>query len=117
MIVPPVLNPVELWEPSAVLLWQGDRLLQLAHHPARGGVDKKGGNGAPSKCGWEDVVFEPSRDTGCALMSVSLALHLVRRSSVLGWFRTQGDECFSLGEGDPDLLGLHFDRFPAVACG
>ena len=30
MIVPPVSRPVELWEPSAVILWQGDRLLQLA---------------------------------------------------------------------------------------
>ena len=29
MIVPPVPSPVELWDPSAVFLWQGDRLLQL----------------------------------------------------------------------------------------
>ena len=29
-IVPPVSSPMELWEPSAVLLWQGGRLLQLA---------------------------------------------------------------------------------------
>ena len=28
--VPPVSRPVELWEPSAVILWQGDRSLQLA---------------------------------------------------------------------------------------
>ena len=85
MVVPLVPSPVELWEPSAVFLWQGDRLLQL-DHPARSGVDKKRGNGAPIKCGWEDVVFEPSRDTGCALMPVSLVLPLVRRSSALGWF-------------------------------
>ena len=30
MIVPPVSRPVELWGPSAVILWQGDRSLQLA---------------------------------------------------------------------------------------
>ena len=27
-------------------------------------VDEKGGNGAPIKCGWDDVVFKPSRDLG-----------------------------------------------------
>ena len=29
-IVPPVSRRVELWEPSAVIFWQGDRLLQIA---------------------------------------------------------------------------------------
>ena len=55
-----------------------------SYHPARGGVDEKGGNSARVKCGWEDVVFELSCDTGCALMSVGLALQLVRRFSALG---------------------------------
>ena len=65
MIVPPVPSRMELWEPSAViLLWQGGRGYYRSHHPARGGVDETGGNGAPTKCGWEDVVFEPSRDLG-----------------------------------------------------
>ena len=56
MIVPPVSSPVELWEPSAVFLWQGDRSLPLvSSRPGR--VGGKGGNGTPIKCGWEDVVF------------------------------------------------------------
>ena len=47
------------------------------------------------------MVFEPSRDTGCALMSVGLALHLERRSSALGWFRTQATSVFLVVEGTP----------------
>ena len=35
-----------------------------SHHPAWGGIDEKGGNGASVECGWENVVFEPSRDLG-----------------------------------------------------
>ena len=60
-----------------------------------------GDNGTPIKCGWEGVVFEPSHDSGCALMSVSLALHLVRRSSALGWFQTQATNVLLLVEGTP----------------
>ena len=62
MIVPPVPSPVELWEPLAVC--GKETGYYRSHHPTRGGVDGKGGNGAPIKCGWEDVVFEPSRDLG-----------------------------------------------------
>ena len=40
------------------------RQVTSSHHPARGGVDEKGGNGASVKCGWEGVVFQPSRDLG-----------------------------------------------------
>ena len=43
------------------ILVEKDRLLQLA--PSRpGGVDEQGGNGAPVKCGWEDVAFKPIHD-------------------------------------------------------
>ena len=35
-----------------------------SHHPARGGVNEEGGNGAPVKSGWEDVAFQNSRDLG-----------------------------------------------------
>ena len=59
MIVPPVSSPVRLWGFSAVILWRGGKLLPFASS-----VDEKGGNGTPVKRGWEDVVFEPSRNLG-----------------------------------------------------
>ena len=63
MIIPPVSSPVELWELSVALLWQGDRLIPLA--PSRpGGVDEEGGNGALVECEWEGVASKPSRDLG-----------------------------------------------------
>ena len=51
--------------------------------------------------------YEPSRPmnspsvTGCILMSTSLAFHLLRRSSALGWFRTHATNVFLLVEGTP----------------
>ena len=63
MIDPPVPSPMGLWGPSAVFPWQGDTLLPLVSFRL-GRVDEKGGNGAPTKCGWEDVVFASSRDLG-----------------------------------------------------
>ena len=49
--------------------------------------------------------YEPPRPinlprvTGRAFMSVSLGLHLVRRSSALGWFRTHAANGFLLVKG------------------
>ena len=39
--------------------------------------------------------------TGCTLMLVSLIFHLMRRSSTLGWFRTQATNVLLLVEGAP----------------
>ena len=63
MIVPPVPSPVRLW---GLRQWScgEEASYYRSHHPAWGGVDEKSGNGAPVKCGWEDVVFEPRRNLG-----------------------------------------------------
>ena len=42
-----------------------------SHHPARGGIDKEGGNDASVECGWEDVAFKP----------VAISAKSARRSS------------------------------------
>ena len=73
IIVPPVSSPVQLWEPSAVISWQGDRLLQLASSRL-GWSRREGWEWRYEECGGEGVVFELSHDTGCALMSVSQVL-------------------------------------------
>ena len=70
------------------------------HHPARGGVDEKGDNGAPIKCGWEDVVFEPSRVLGevreVEFLCIFDRSHFgwVRLISAWWWFLSRGVASF-----------------------
>ena len=67
--------------------------------------------------------YEPSRPinspsvTGCVLMLVSLAFHVVRRSSALGWFRTQATNGFLMVEGTPTYwadISTAFQQYSVV---
>ena len=67
--------------------------------------------------------YEPARPmnspsvTGCALMLVSLAFHVMRRFFVLEWFRTQATNVFLLVEGTPTCwadISTAFQQYPVV---
>ena len=55
MTSPPVPSPVEYTRGKETGYYS-------SHYLARGGVDEESGNGAPVKCGWEDVAFQTRRN-------------------------------------------------------